>query len=659
MTGATTKTPTTQRGFLRSLARDVRGNTLAMMAMFLIPLSGLVGSAVDMSRLYVVKARLQQACDAGALAGRKFMSDTGPNLDSNAATQAQAFFGNNFKKDVSANGTLGFMNTSAVTFTPIRTTDNQVAGTASASVPMTITKMFGTNAITINVSCQARFDVADTDIMFVLDTTGSMACLPSDDDATCTAYAGDADKVTYTRPSGSGVPGYAGTIGVGTTEKTGSRIAALRLAVLNFYDTFAAAADPSTKVRYGFVTYTSSVNVGQAILDKSASYLVGGAGSETQSYQSRQVYGDYVISTTTTDTNNGRSYANCNRSERTPATAKTYNTSDGQATRDYDSWNSRFGRCESRTQVLGPQWEYKPVAFDVNALVSGNTITDPSKVRGQTTQWIGCVETKVDSPGATSFTTTNLPSELNPDLIPSGTTRWWPHMADFTYSRNGWGNSNADYSNGDDTRNNPNYGVDSNPSSTTWNYPTTYLRDAGAVSCGKPAKRLGVMTRSEVSAYVNAADFVPMGGTYHDTGMIWGTRLISPNGPWASDTAAWPNRNTPNRVIIFLTDGDMAPSNTAYSMYGVEAFDKRVSNAGNSSSSTLKDLHNARFLAICSAAKARNIDVWTVSIDTSANAELTACATTSTQALASADGNGLSTAFASIARRLAMLRLTR
>ncbi len=646
---------TKERGFLRSLARDVRGNTLAMMAMFLIPLSGLVGSAVDMSRLYVVKARLQQACDAGALAGRKFMVDPGPTLDSNAVAQAQAFFGNNFKKDVPANGTLGFMNTSAVTFTPTRTSDNQVAGTASASVPMTITKMFGTNAITLNVSCQARFDVADTDIMFVLDTTGSMACLPSDDDATCNSYAGSAAKVAYTRPSGSGVPGYAGTIGVGTTEKSGSRIAALRAAVLNFYDTFAANADPSTKVRYGFVTYTSSVNVGQAILDKSASYLVGGSGSETRTYQSRQVYADYVISTTTTNTNNGRTSGNCNRSVRTPATAKTYNSSNGQATRDYDSWNSGTGRCESKTQVLGPQWEYKPVAIDVNPLVSGNTIVDPTKVRGQTTQWLGCVETPVDNPGATSFSINSLPSELNPDLFPTGAQRWWPHMQDFTYTRT----STPDYTNLDDTRYRPNYGVDSNPSPVTSGYPNTYMRDLGRISCGKPAKRLGVMTRAEISAYVNAADFVPMGGTYHDTGMIWGTRLIAPNGPWGADTAAWPNRLTPNRVIIFLTDGDMAPTNTNYSMYGVEAYDQRVSNAGNSSSATLVSLHNARFLAMCSAAKARNIDVWTVSIDTAANAQLTACATTSAQALASADGTGLSTAFASIAKRLAMLRLTR
>jgi Flp pilus assembly protein TadG len=641
----------TRRGFMVSLARDVRGNTLAIMAAFLFPLMGLVGSAVDMSRLYVVKSRLQQACDAGVLAGRKFMIDTGTTLDSNAATQAQAYFGSNFKKDVSASGTKGFMNTDTVTFTPVKTSDNQVAATASATVPMTITKIFGTSQTTLNVSCQARFDVADTDIMFVLDTTGSMSCLPGDDDTTCSNYAGSATKVAYTRPSTSGgVTGYAGTIGVGTTEKTGSRIEALRQAVLSFYDTFAANADPSTKVRYGFVTYSSSVNVGQAILDKSASYMVGGSGSETANYQSRHVYADYVSSTATTSTNNGKTQTNCTASTRTPTTVKTYTVSTGTATRVYDSWSSGTGKCRTLTDTIVPQWEYKQLPFDVSVLVSGNTITDPTKVKGQTTSWLGCVETTVDSPGATSFTTASLPSELNPDLMPTGTSRWWPHLQDLTYARNGWGNANTDYSNNDDPSNNPNYGVDATVSNST------SLRNAGAVTCGKPAKRLGVMTRTDVYNYVYATDFVPMGGTYHDIGMIWGTRLISPTGAWASDTAAWPNRNTPNRVIIFLTDGDMAPTTTAYSMYGVEAFDKRVA---GSSGTSLTTLHNTRFLAECAAAKARNIDVWTVSIDTAANTQLTSCATTSAQALATTDGTGLATAFANIARHLAMLRLTR
>ncbi|MFA6124252.1 MAG: TadE/TadG family type IV pilus assembly protein [Sphingomonas sp.] len=654
-------TKATPRGFLSALARDVRGNTLAMMAMFLIPLSGLVGSAVDISRLYVVKARLQQACDAGALAGRKFMVDPGPNLDANATTQAQNFFANNFKKDNPTAGTLGFMNSSAVIFTPTRTTDNQVAGAASASVPMTITKMFGTSAITINVGCQARFDVADTDIMFVLDTTGSMACLPGGSDSCGTG------TYTYTRPSGSGgVSGYAGTTAAATNELMSggsnvSRIEALRKAVLSFYDTFATNADPSTKVRYGFVTYTSGVNAGQAILDMSSNYLVGSGGStDTAKYQSRHIYSDAVLSFT--ETANNKTQANCTApAVRVPSTALTYNPSSGTATNTYDEWVATSSKnstkiCKTRVDTLVPKWEYKQLTFDVSSLLTGATITDPTKVQGQTTSWIGCVETKVDNPGASSFTVTNLPSELNPDLIPakgaggSSDTRWWPHLQDLEYARNNWNGTATDYSNGDDPSNNPNYGVDPKVSNNTT------LRNGGYVTCGKPVKRLGVMTRAEVSSYLYATDFVPMGGTYHDTGMIWGTRLISPTGPWANDTAAWPNRNAPNRVIIFLTDGAMAPSTQIYGMYGVEAFDQRVA---GTTGSNLTDLHNARFLAECAAAKARNIDVWTVSIAPSANTQLTSCATTSAQALATTDGGGLSTAFANIARRLALLRLTR
>lgn len=640
----------TARGFLAGLARDTRGNTLAMMAISLFPVSALAGSAIDMSRLYVVKVRLQQACDAGVLAGRKFMDySTASTLDANAAAQATNFFNNNFRS--------GWMQTGSVSFTPTKTGDSQVNGVASAVVPMTIMKMFAAPDVTLTVTCRARFDVADTDVMFVLDTTGSMACLPSDSTSVCADYAGDAAKIEYIRPSTSGgVAGYAGTKAVGTTEKANSRIKALRDAVLSFYDTFAANADPSTKVRYGFVTYSSAVNVGQAILDKSPTYLVGGSGSELQYYQSRLVKADDISQTVINNSNNGKTSTNCTASTRTPAAAKTYDTSTGLASREYDYWTG--SRCQTRTDTLRPEWEYKKVQFDVSALVSGSTILDPSKVHGQTTQWTGCVESTVDTPGTSTFSTTSLPSEINPDLVPEDTQRWWPYMADLTYARNDWANANTDSSDGDDAARNPNYGVDRwSPNvyrGENW-YTNTYLRNAGATTCGKPVKRLGVMTRTDVSNFVNATDFVPMGGTYHDIGMIWGARLISPTGLWASDTAAWPSRNAPNRVIVFLTDGDMAPNATAYSMYGVEAFDKRVA---GSSGTDLTTLHNQRFLAACAAAKARKIDVWTVAIDTSSSTELKSCATTTAQALYTTDGGGLATAFQNIAKKLAMLRLS-
>ena len=63
----------TVRGFsiLSALRKDVTGNTLAIMAAAMIPIIGFTGSAIDMGRLYVIKVRMQQACDAGVLAGRK------------------------------------------------------------------------------------------------------------------------------------------------------------------------------------------------------------------------------------------------------------------------------------------------------------------------------------------------------------------------------------------------------------------------------------------------------------------------------------------------------------------------------------------------------------------------------------------------------------
>jgi len=620
-------------GFLTRIARDQRGNALAMMAAFLIPLSALVGSAVDIARLYVVKVRLQQACDAGVLAGRKFMTDSKSALDANATTQANNFFANNFK--------LGWMGTNTIAFSPVKTADGQVAGTASVVVPMTVMKMFAVPATTLAVSCQARYDVADTDVMFVLDTTGSMACLPGGADTCGTG------TYSYTRPSTSGgVPGYAGSTSYAVNELTSggsnvSRIEALRKAVLSFYDEFVANADPATHVRYGFVTYSSSVNVGQAILDKSSNYLVGSGGSSDMPwYQSRHVIADYVASTSDSTPNNRSQTACTGDTVRDPSTPLTYNSS-GSATNTYYYWKTSGGSsyCVLRVDTLGPRWEYKKLQWNVSSLVNGaSSMTDPTKANGSTTQWAGCVETPVDNPGQTSFTTSNMPSEIDPDAKPSGATRWWPHLADLEY----WRDATPDYTNGD-SNNNPSFG-------------SAALVQSGYTACGKPAKRLGPMTRSDVYNYLYATDFVPQGGTYHDTGMIWGSRLISPTGAWAADTAAWAGRNAPNRVIVFLTDGVMSPNSNSYSMYGYEDFDKRVANGDTGN---LTKYHNYRFLAACAAAKSRNVDVWTIAIAASSSTPLQTCATTSNQALYTTTGDGLSAAFTTIARHLAMLRITK
>ncbi len=85
------------RGILSRIMRDQAGNTIAIMAAAVLPVIGLVGASVDIGRIYLVKTRMQSACDAGSLMGRKVMGNGTWAANSNAAnTQAQKIFDLNF-----------------------------------------------------------------------------------------------------------------------------------------------------------------------------------------------------------------------------------------------------------------------------------------------------------------------------------------------------------------------------------------------------------------------------------------------------------------------------------------------------------------------------------------------------------------------------------
>lgn len=120
---------------LSALARDARGNVLALMAASLFPLAGMVGGAIDMSRMYIVKTKLQHACDAGALAGRKAM---GAGVWSQAGgmpgeTAVRFFNANIDQNPYGATGVEQEFEESA----------GRVTGTASADVPMTLMRILG------------------------------------------------------------------------------------------------------------------------------------------------------------------------------------------------------------------------------------------------------------------------------------------------------------------------------------------------------------------------------------------------------------------------------------------------------------------------------------------------------------------------------------
>lgn len=667
-------------GIIRTLACDTAGNALAMMAAFTIPLAALAGSAVDMSRAYLVRVRLQQACDAGVLAGRKMMIVTsGTYLDPTAPAdpanptnttpaykQAKAFFDNNFPNSPT---NAGWMQTTNVSFTPSRMSDGQVTATATATMPMAIMKMFGFAQMTQTVSCNARLDIGDTDIMFVLDTTGSMACVTG---------SGCSSIVSYTREDGS--QGYY------RIEQSGSKMAGLRSAVVTFYNTLAANAPAAAHIRYGFVPYASSVNVGQIIMDNSPAatgmpvnpgnpnYIVN-----SWAYQSRRLWtggtvaggipSDVTNGLSTNEVTNNVTEATCDANVgRTPAGTTTtsldnYTTSGRADVRTKTSWSrtsgsgtSALGTCTIKKQPVKVRWTYQQVSYDVSGYKSslgpsGTAVPDPSKITGATSKWTGCIEER-DTTATNSFTQGSLPADLDPDLVPTNdATRWRPMWPEVVYYRSGTAASTDTTA----ASTSPYGDTDNDGSGDSYTSPAqAFNMTANYYACGKAAQRLKTMSLAEVQSYISAAgDFRALGYTYHDVGMTWGLRLLSPQGIWREDTGAWPGNNPPSRYIVFMSDGALQTNDNAYYTYGLEKIDRRATGG------TLNDdtNHNARFQAVCTAAKNKGITVFVVAFDTALTTDMTNCAT-SGFAYTATDSTALNAAFASIARQIVKLRLS-
>src|SRR3546814_49720 len=93
-------------------------------------------------------------------------------------------------------------------------------------------------------------------------------------------------------------------------------------------------------------------------------------------------------------------------------------------------------------------------------------------------------------------------------------------------------------------------------------------------ACPREARLLQVW--SSVSTFDDYVDsLTPSGNTYHDIGLLWGARLMSPTGIFASDNAFTPNGGQIQRHLIFMTDGDTNSGYTDYAAYGFPPLDRR------------------------------------------------------------------------------------
>jgi len=663
------------RTWMTSLARDTRGNTIAIIAAAILPLAGMVGGGVDISRMYIVKTRLQHACDAGALAGRKMMGGGGWSVNSYAArTEAERFFDANFNPNA-----YGTTSEAATTRRSFSESAGKVTGNARAVVPMTLMRVFGKPTETLTVTCDAEMRLPNTDVMFVLDTTGSMDYCPNGD----TSCNGNAN----------------------------SRIAALRTAVKCFYqivarldvaDTDCDGDEPTggtgnqVQIRFGFVPYSTNVNVGKLLPND---YLVDeweyqtrkanlavppqstntywetyGGGSVTQAnclkFMKNEAFGNFVA----TELNSGGPSP-----EPTIVSSFPHDgvASDGGSSGEW-GWSGapdrsgtekscRRRRTDTTTFYVEKfaSWTYNQLPVTVSGLKAGGSSWNSSfnwpvgdtsignDVTNATITWAGCIEER-QTEATTNYTP--IPSEaldLDIDMVPnSPDSRWKPALPRLIFTRGNTSGTNYDGTSWT-SGNTSGWSTAAITNSTDYNNRSTFY-------CPTEARKLQSWNDpSTFQSYVNSLD--PNGNTYHDIGIIWGARLMSPTGIFKNENRATPNGGEIERHMIFMTDGDTNANAGDYAAYGLPYFDHRQT-PENPTKAQLDEQVNLRFLAICNWVRNKNITLWVINFgegqSQATKDRLQSCASTG-RYFSAADSAALQTTFKSIADQISQLRLTR
>ncbi len=637
--------PSWGRRRLQRLAQDTGGNTLAIIAAGVVPLLALVGGGVDMGRSYLAQSRLQQACDAGVLAARKKLGSdlvVSGELPAVVADVGQRFFDVNF-----ADGAYGTRNRA---FELVLETDNSISGVAHVDVPTTIMNLFGYTNLALTTECQAKLNFSNTDIMFVLDTTGSML---------------------ETNP-GDNQP----------------RIDVLRDTVKSFHAQMESAKAAGTRIRYGFLPYASNVNVGgllksdwvvdswtyqsrrpKALPDATYSFYSVNyqrqRGDTTQIAQftsptcPASTYSVSYSATTTVSTaphtyyflttETGTNYW-CNGSDGNfIVNGLTYNTVVTKQT-----WTYAYDKT-----VKDYTFEYQPVTHDVSVVkgASGDELVHAAPIQsgtekpnwdGVTTPYQvwpnGCIEER-DTYEIDDYDNIDLTRalDLDIDLVPVAgqpATQWRPQFPDLVWARAIWWDGTGEFS--------------PDPIEQYYNYLNPSW--GGYAACPSAARKLGELDATTVASYV---DNLAVGGsTYHDIGMIWGGRLLSGSGIFAGDNQDVPGKPTA-RHMIFLTDGETQALDVTYGPYGVEPLDRRRWDPANPKLGlSLTGVVERRFAAACKEVKKKNVTVWVIGFGTSLNPIMTECAGPG-HSFEAANSAELSEVFSKIAESLGDLRISK
>ena len=334
-------------------------------------------------------------------------------------------------------------------------------------------------------------------------------------------------------------------------------------------------------------------------------------------------------------------------------------------------------------QDVVTNWTYKPVSHNVSALKTGGSTWGTSvvlplnetalgalfvsgsktsvagykAVANKTVTWDGCIEERDtyrntdDDPSDEWSPIPASAKDMDIDLVPTAgvvSTQWRPALGGAT-----WGRSDS---------------ISGSSWAGSW---TTAAVTGAAISatqvdygCPKPARKLQEYNDAAESTdfmnYVNT--LTPNGNTYHDIGLLWGARLLSPTGIFGTENAASSNGGAIERHIVFMTDGDTYNEPQNYTAYGIDWWDRRqTKTTAGPAQSVLESSNNARSIALCNAIKNMNINMWVVSygaVTGTTATRLQNCATDTAHFFAATNTPNLIANFRQIADAISQLRLT-
>jgi Flp pilus assembly protein TadG len=652
--------------FLTRLRHDIGGNTLAIVAAALVPLTAMIGSGIDMSRAYMAKTRMQSACDAAALAGRRVMQND--TLNATVTNEATRFFRYNFP--------IGLYQTASFNPVVTRPSAGTVRVTASTTIPTAIMRIFGFTSLPIDVTCDASLSYVNTDVMLVLDTTGSM-----DEDVNGNSTWNSADK----------------------------KITGLRNAVMALYDELAPVQtqlqNAGLRLRYGIVPYSSTVNVGHLIAAVNPDYIVDSAEyqSRVARYEQLTYVGDPETTTGSQTYPSSISQSNCDRYGRnvsftgftpsattgggpapSPSWTRSYSNNEsagtdwgwsgaGDTAGDNRSCRRHFTQIDTsyETRYRWSQTILRPEMVDVSSFKLGGAIqladtgdtlsewdgnvtndgyvatpgtydahelatatTGGNHITSSSHSWNGCIierETVSTINASSGYAIPTGALDLNINLIPDpddDETRWRPFFPQATWRR-----------------------AAGTATASTGTQIST--QDVGFWACPTEARRLQAFNRGEMQSYVTQLQ--PVGGTYHDIGLIWGARMISNGGIFADSPDVF-NGMPVARHLVFMTDGQLAPNCNSYTAYGIEQNDERITDS--SSCSGQYERHLQRFRMMCNAIKGMNVSVWVIAFGTTLSADMASCASNANQASTASSQTALIQRFREIGSNIGALRLT-